>query len=103
MNDTLANILVGVAGLVSLICFILVLVQMFQHGQTGLGIACIVLTFCCGIGGLIAFIYGWVHSREWRLTNVMIVWTIAIIIDVAVGAANPALYQSLRDRIPVGR
>jgi hypothetical protein len=25
---------------------------MFQHGATGIGIACIVLSLCCGLGGL---------------------------------------------------
>jgi hypothetical protein len=103
MNETLANVVAGVAGLVSLICFILVLVQMFQRGRTGLGIACIVLAFCCGIGGLVAFIVGWVNSREWRLTNVMTVWTVALIADIVVGVMNPGMYQAFRDRIPIGQ
>src|SRR5207244_2318083 len=61
--QTLALLLQGVAGIASLVCFVMVLIQMFQHGQTGLGIACIVLIFC-GVGGLIAFIYGWMKSTE---------------------------------------
>ena len=32
-----------IAGLGSLVCFILVVMQMFQRGQTTLGIVCIVL------------------------------------------------------------
>jgi hypothetical protein len=63
----LGQILCILAGLGSLVCFILVLVQMFQRGQTTLGIVCIVLVFC-GIGGLIAFIYGWMKHREWGIT-----------------------------------
>lgn len=57
--NTMIQVLQGLAGLGSLVCLIMVIIQMFQHEQTGLGIACIVLTFC-GIGALIAFIYGWV-------------------------------------------
>src|SRR5438093_595670 len=74
------QILQYAAGIGALVCFILVLVQMFQHNKTGLGIACIVLVFCCAIGGLIAFIYGWVKHREWRLTNVMIIWTVCVVV-----------------------
>ena len=74
--------LAGIAGIVSLVCFILVVIQMFQHNQTGLGIACIVLAICTGIGGLIAFIYGWVKSTEWGLKNVMLVWSGSIVVTL---------------------
>jgi hypothetical protein len=77
-----------IAGLVQLICLILVLVKMFQHGQTGLGIACILLS-CCGIGVLITFIYGWVKSREWGITNIMVIWSVAWIIGIVGGVMNP--------------
>jgi hypothetical protein len=78
--DVVGQALYALGGLGSLVCFILVLIQMFQRGRTGLGIACIVLSFCCGIGGLVAFIYGWMNHRGWGLTNVMIVWTVCWII-----------------------
>jgi hypothetical protein len=55
---------------------------MFQAGQTGLGIAVIVLTFCTGIGPLIAFIYGWVKSGEWGIKNVMLIWTLTIVVSI---------------------
>ncbi len=71
----------SLAGLASLVCFVLVLIQMFQHGQTGLGIACILLLFC-GIGVLITFIYGWAKAREWNIRNVMIVWTVCVLINL---------------------
>jgi hypothetical protein len=41
----------------------MVLIQMFQHGQTGLGIACAV-TALCGIGILFAFVKGWMKSKD---------------------------------------
>jgi hypothetical protein len=71
-----------ILNIVSLVCFILVLVKMFQHGQTGLGIATAV-TALCGIGFLIAFVYGWVKSAEWNLKTVMLAWTAVVVISIA--------------------
>jgi hypothetical protein len=82
----LGQILYGIGGLGSLVCFILVLVQMFQRGQTTLGIVCIVLVFCGGIGGLVAFVYGWINHREWGITNIMYAWTGCIALMI-IGAA----------------
>jgi hypothetical protein len=73
------------AGIGSLVCFILVLVRLFQDGQTGLGVACIVLILC-GVGPLIAFIVGWVNAQRWRMTNVMTFWTVCIVVGVLAGA-----------------
>jgi hypothetical protein len=73
--NTIGDILLALAGIGQLVCFILVVVKMFQRGQSMMGILCIVLFFCCYIGGLVAFIYGWVKSREWGITNIMYVWT----------------------------
>lgn len=101
MNDTLAGIVVACATLVSFVCFILVLVQMFQHGATGMGIACIVLGFCCGIGGLIAFIYGWMNARRWNIERLMTVWSVAFAIDVVAGIMNPAPFQQGRNILHV--
>ncbi len=70
----LGQILSGVGGLISLVCFILVVVKMFQNGQTGVGIASIVLLLCC-IGGLVAFVFGWMKANEWGIKNVMLAWT----------------------------
>jgi hypothetical protein len=83
----LIQILSLLVGLVSLGCFIMVLVQMFQHGQTGMGIACIVLIFCFGIGGLVAFIYGWMKASEWNIKNLMLAWTGAIVVGILLNVA----------------
>ena len=71
-----------VLSLVSLACFVMVVVKMFQNGQTGLGIACIVLVLCAGIGALIAFIYGWIKSGEWNIKNLMLIWTACIVVNI---------------------
>lgn len=72
----------GIAGLVSLVCFIIVLLKIFESGQTGPGIACIVLLFCIGIGGIIALIIGWQNADRWRIRNVMMIWTVAIVVSL---------------------
>jgi len=65
----------------------MVIISMFQRQQVGLAIACIVLAFC-GIGFLIAFVYGWMKSNEWGLKNVMIIWTVAWLIGFIFGGAG---------------
>lgn len=101
MNDTLASVIVGLASLVSFICFVLVVIQMFKHGASGVGITCIVLTLCCGLGGLIAFIYGWLKAREWNISTLMTVWTVAFAINFVAGIVNPAPFQRFQQIIKV--
>lgn len=74
----------NILGLIALICYILVIVKMFQHGQTGLAVVCIIGLFCF-IGYLVAFIYGWVKANDWKIQPVMLVWTVVFIINIALG------------------
>jgi hypothetical protein len=86
---TVGQLLQGLSFLVEIVCFILIVVKMFQTGNTGLGIASIVLVFCCGIGGLLAFIMGWVKNREWNARQIMLIWTAAIIVHFIGGVLSP--------------
>jgi hypothetical protein len=82
----MAIILQGISailGIIGLVCFVMVVVKMFQNDQTGLGIACIVLVFC-GIGALIALVYGWIKADEWKIKNLMIGWTVCIVLNLIV-------------------
>jgi hypothetical protein len=72
----------AILAIVSLVCLILVLIKMFQSGETTLGIVCIVLLLCFGIGGLIAFIFGWINAQKWNIKNVMLIWTGAFIASI---------------------
>lgn len=83
-----ATIIGSITGIVGLVCWILVLIKMFQAGQTALAIVSIV-TFCCVIGYLIPFIYGWMKAKEWNLSNVMVIWSICIAINLITGAISP--------------
>ena len=78
----LLTVFQGVCGIVSLVCFIIVLIKMFQNDQTVLGIVCIVLAFCGGLGSLIAFVFGWVKSSEWQLKNVMLIWSLFLVLGI---------------------
>ncbi len=81
----------GLAGLVVLICYIVVLLAMFKAGQSGLAIVCILLSLCFGVGFLVAFVVGWQRSSEWNLKNVMIIYTVALLICFIGGGAGYAL------------
>jgi hypothetical protein len=69
----------GIASLVALVCFIMVVIQMFHHNMNGLGIVCIVLFLCIGIGGIIALVVGWQNADRWRIRNLMQIYTVSII------------------------
>ncbi|MDP6467882.1 MAG: hypothetical protein QF918_09090 [Pirellulaceae bacterium] len=69
-------------GLVSLVCFIMVIVQMFKRDESTMGIVCIVTILCCGIGSLIAFVYGWTKAAAWDIKNIMIVWTVVFVLNL---------------------
>ena len=62
-------------GIGSLVCFIMVVIKLFQNPETKtMGIVSLV-TICCGIGALIAFIVGWMNADKLGIKNVMLVWT----------------------------
>ena len=88
-----------VVGIGSLVCFVLVVVQMFKHDQTGLGVACILLIFC-GIGGLIAFIYGWIKNKEWGLQKIMLIWTACIVVGLLVNIVLVGVGASMGGNAP---
>jgi len=91
----MAWVLNGVVNLVALVCFILVVVKMFQTGQTGLGVLTIITIFC-GIGGLIALIWGWSKAQQLNFVPVMVVYTACILIGIV-------LYFTFPIPLPFGK
>ena len=71
-----------IVGVGSLVCWILVLVKIFQANQIGLGILGIICP-------LFTFIYGWVKSGEWKIQKLMLIWTVLVVINIALSAAMP--------------
>ncbi len=76
-----------IAGLASLVCFIMVLIAMFKSGDTTMAIVCLVLTLC-GLGPLIAFIMGWINAAKWNVQKIMPIWTVAFIAGIAFGVLS---------------
>ncbi len=68
-------------------CFVMVVIKMFRHGQVGLGILCSLLVWC--IGGPIAFVFGWMHASELGIYDVMLVWTVVILVGFVLNLAMP--------------
>jgi hypothetical protein len=59
----------------SLICFIIVLVKLFQEEGAGKGI----LGLICGIYTLI---WGWQNATRLNINTLMLVWTVLIVISI---------------------
>ena len=88
---SLFGLLFLAASIVSLACLIMVIVKMFQNDQQTLGIVTIILSLCTGIGGLIAFVVGWMNAAKWNIKNLMLAWTGAIIGSIVLGILAFAL------------
>lgn len=71
------RILAGLAGLGSLICWIVVVIKMFQKEGVLNGILAIICS-------LYAYIWGWMHQED-AGKQLMIGWTVCILICIAAG------------------
>ena len=74
------------AGIVCLICWILVLIKMFPAEGPLKGILAIIC-------GLYAFIWGWMNAAKFNLRNIMLAWTIAIIVSVVMSFMGAPIYN----------
>lgn len=87
----LLQIIGAVIGIVSLVCYILVIVKIFQSGDTTMGIICLVTLLLCGLGGLITFVIGWVKRDQYGTHQIMPIWTGAVVLSFLVNGAAFAL------------
>ena len=74
-------ILAMLIGLASFICFIMVLIKQFQNGGIVHGIIGIIT---CGIW---TFIWGWMNANNLNIRNLMLAWTILILIGLVLNFA----------------
>ncbi|MBX3422753.1 MAG: hypothetical protein KF752_14455 [Pirellulaceae bacterium] len=74
--------------LVGFVCAILIIVKMFQHNQTGLGIATLIGILVCGFGYLLALIFGWQNKQSWQLGKVMPAYTGSLILSFVLFGAG---------------
>ena len=75
------SILALVASLGSLICFIIVLVKLFQNEGALQGI----LGLICGIW---TFIWGWMNAGKLGIKNLMLIWTLLILLSIVLNVAG---------------
>ena len=77
--------MLGILGVIlwlgCLICFIMVLIKLFQengvlHGILGL------------ICGLYTFIWGWINANRLGIRNIMMIWTLLIILSIIINVAT---------------
>jgi hypothetical protein len=80
MAGGLIGIVALCVGLASLICFIIVLIKLFQNEGALKGI----LGLICG---LYTFIWGWMNATRLNLRNIMMIWTLLIIIQIVLNFA----------------
>jgi drug/metabolite transporter (DMT)-like permease len=91
------GIVYWIINLVCFVCYLIVVVKMFQHNEAALGILALIGFFVFGLGYLFALIFGWSKSSDWNIRPVMLVWTLAYFITVGlVVYMNVALQAALR-------
>jgi hypothetical protein len=82
--------LIWLLALAAFVIQILVVVKMFQNAGALHGI----LGIICG---LYAYIWGWMNSAKYNIRNLMIIWTVLIILiiilNIVFGASMAASYQ----------
>ena len=74
------GIVAMLVGIGCLICFIIVLIKLFQNEGALKGI----LGLICG---LYTFIWGWMNSDKLGIRNIMMIWTLLIIIQLVLNFA----------------
>lgn len=76
------GILALVASLGCLICFIMVVIKQFQNAGVVHGIIGIIT---CSIW---TFIWGWMNASKLGIKNIMLIWTLLIIVYVVFGVMS---------------
>lgn len=70
----------------TLVVFIMVLIKLFKAKGVGLGI----LGIICA---LYTFIWGWIEHKKQKITNLMIIWTILIIVGIILNSMTGGFSQ----------
>jgi hypothetical protein len=87
--DTFLGLLSWVGWVATLVCWILILIKIFQNQGVLWGI----LGILCGI---VAFVLGWMNYKKWGVSTIMIIWTVAIILGALLSSYSVAsLMQGL--------
>lgn len=79
------NAVALIATVASVICWIIVLIKIFQDGDVVLG----VVGICCPLA---AFIVGWMRADKYAIKNVMIIWTVIVVVNLALSFQMRAMF-----------
>jgi len=82
--SALLSIVLALAGIGSLVCWIMVLIQMFKNAGVVHGI----LGIICGI---YAFIWGWMNNSRYGLNTIMLVWTACFVASIIIQGITMAV------------
>ena len=74
------GILLALVGIGCLVCFIIVLIKLFQNEGALKGI----LGLICS---LYTFIWGWINADRYGIKNIMVIWTCLIILSLILNFA----------------
>jgi len=95
-NMTIIGYLLAiVAGLGCLVCWVMVLIKMFQNEKPLIGI----LGVLCGLW---AFIWGWMNSTKHNLKKIMLIWTGCFVLSligngIAAAGAKSMIEKGIQD------
>jgi hypothetical protein len=78
-----------ILSLVSLVCFIIVLIKQFQNGGALHGIIGIVT---CGIWTLI---WGWMNATKLNIKNIMMIWTLVLVVCIILNVMSGGFSYSI--------
>lgn len=87
MAGGLLGLIAMLVGLGSFICFIIVLIKQFQNAGAIHGIIGIIT---CGIWTLI---WGWMNATKLGIKNIMMIWTLLIIIYCILAAMGGVAFS----------
>lgn len=91
---TAVGLLNNLVSLGVLVCWIIILVKMFQNGHTVAGILSIVI--CC-VGWIIALVVGWQNVDRWRIRPLMYTYTGLLIANfILTGMMVPNIMEAVR-------
>ena len=77
------TILYWLASLGSVVCWVMVLIKMFPAEGPLKGILAVIC-------GLYAFVWGWMNAARFGLKNIMLAWTVCILITIATSVLGAA-------------
>jgi hypothetical protein len=83
------SILAMILSLVSLVCFIIVLIKQFQNAGALHGIIGIIT---CGIWTLI---WGWMNASKLNIKNIMMIWTLVLVVCIILNVMSGGFSYSI--------